>query len=314
MMLTANACSRLVHGMRSSQRSPLAQLSAALLISSASITAISPACQAYTPYLPPINDRQFEQDAALLMEEARQLAQIPQQRDLAILRAKLATQLAPRDPDAWAILGGIYLLNNQAAAGIPSLEKAKTLAPKEPAIWFRLGNAYFQNKEYPKSIETLQTGLKLKPNTIGAMFDLGNAYFLNDNTDEAIKLYEAAFAQDKTFWFPLNNIGLIRYKQGNTEEAIKLWRTCIGIDAKEAEPKLALAAALYKQGNRFQGIRLASDAMKHDLRYSEAQFMRDNLWSEELITDAVKVLSHPIVQAAIVKAQNAAIEQTTRTP
>jgi tetratricopeptide (TPR) repeat protein len=283
-------------------------------LSSLMIGAIVPATHAYTPYLPPVNDKQFAQDAALLMEEARQLAQIPQQRELAILRAKLATQLAPRDPDAWAILGGIYLLNNQAATGIPSLEKAKTLAPKEPAIWFRLGNAYFQNKEYPKSIATLQTGLKLKPNTIGAMFDLGNAYFLNGNTDAAIGQYEAAFAQDKTFWFPLNNIGLIRYQQGNVEEAIKLWRTCIGIDGKEAEPKLALAAALFKQGNRFQGIRLASDAMKNDLRYSEAQFMRDNLWSEELIADAVKVLSHPIVQAAIIKAQNAAIEQTPPLP
>ncbi len=33
--------------------------------------------------------------------------------------------------------------------------------------------------------------------------------------------------------------------------------------------------------------------------------MRDNLWSEELIADAVQLLNHPTVQAAIRKAQEA---------
>ncbi len=262
--------------------------------------------QIYTPYLPAIDDQQLERDADLLMEEARQLAQL-QQRNLAILRAKLATQLAPRNPDSWAILGGLYLLDNQSAASVIALEKAKALAPKEPVIWFRLGSAYFQTKEYPKAIDALQMGLKLKPNVPSAMFDLGNAYLLSGKTNEAIAIYQKSYEQDKEFWFPLNNIGLIRYKQGKVDEAIKLWQTCITIDAKEAEPKLALAAALFtRKGDQAQGIRLAAEAMKLNLRYSEPQYMRDNLWSEELIADTVNVLAHPTVKAAIVKAQEAA--------
>jgi tetratricopeptide (TPR) repeat protein len=260
--------------------------------------------QVYTPYLPAIDDQQLERDANLLMEEARQLAQLPQQRNLAILRAKLATQLAPRNPDSWAILGGLYLLNNKAADSIGALEKAKVLAPKEPIVWFRLGSAYFQTKEYAKAIDALQTGLKLKPNVPSAMFDLGNAYLLSGKTNDAIAIYEKSFAQDKEFWFPLNNIGLIRYKQGKVDEAIKLWQTCVAIDAKEAEPKLALAAALFsRKADQVQGVRLAAEAMKLNSRYSDPQYLRDNLWSEELIADTVKVLAHPTVKAAIVKAQ-----------
>ncbi len=282
-------------------------LIAVLLIVGSSGFAVSAEAQVYTPYLPAIDDQQLERDADLLMEEARQLAQLPQQRNLAILRAKLATQLAPRNPDSWGILGGLYLLDNQSAASVIALEKAKALAPKEPVIWFRLGSAYFQTKEYPKAIAALEAGLKLKPNVPSAMFDLGNAYLLSGKTNDAIAIYQKAFDQDKEFWFPLNNIGLIRYKQGKVDEAIKLWQTCIAIDAKEAEPKLALAAALFtRKGDQAQGIRLAAEAMKLNLRYSEPQYMRDNLWSEELIADTVKVLAHPTVKAAIVKAQEAA--------
>ncbi|MBE9028611.1 tetratricopeptide repeat protein [filamentous cyanobacterium LEGE 11480] len=288
---------------RSAQR-----LAPALILALFNLSATAPIARAqiYAPYLPSIDDQRLEQDANLLMEEARQLAQLPQQRRLAILRAKLATQLAPRNPDSWAILGGIYLLDNQAKASITALEKAKALAPKEPVVWFRLGSAYFQTKEYEKAISSLQTGLKIKPNIPSAMFDLGNAYLLNEEIPKAIEIYQKAYAQDSAFWFPLNNIGLIRYKQGDFDDAIRLWRACIAIDSREAEPKLALAAALYsKKGERFQAIRLASEAVKLNLRYSEPQYMRDNLWSEELIADTIKILEHPIVKAAIVKAQEA---------
>jgi tetratricopeptide (TPR) repeat protein len=283
-------------------------LAPAFLIACLSAGTIAPVAhsQVYAPYLPAIDDQQLERDADLLMEEARQLAQLPQQRNLAIFRAKLATQLAPRNPDAWAILGGLYLLDNQSTASVAALEKAKALAPKEPVVWFRLGSAYFQTKEYNKAIVALETGLKLKPNVPSAMFDLGNAYLLSGKTNDAIAIYQKSYDQDKTFWFPLNNIGLIRYKQGKVDEAIKLWQTCIAIDPKEAEPKLALAAALFtRKGDQTQGIRLAAEAVKLNLRYSEPQYMRDNLWSEELIADTVKVLAHPTVKAAIVKAQEA---------
>jgi tetratricopeptide (TPR) repeat protein len=265
--------------------------------------------QVAAPYLPPINNRQLERDAMIFLEEARQLAQIPQQLPLAILRAKLATQLAPQNPDSWSILGGLYLMDNQAEASIKSLEKARVLAPREPAVWFRLGSAFFQTKQYDKSIQSLQAGLKLKPNVPSALFDLGNAYLMSKQVPQAIEVYEKAYSQDADFWFPLNNIGIIRYDEGNIDESIRLWRACIAVDSKEAEPKMALATALYvRKGDKAQGIKLASDAVKLNLRYSETQFMRENLWGEKLIADASKVLEDPQVKAAILKAQEAASE------
>ncbi len=262
--------------------------------------------QVIVPYLPPIDNRQIERDAGLFVEEAKQLSQIPQQLPLAILRAKLATQLAPKSPEPWAVLGGLYLMDNQSDASVKSLEKAKVLAPREAAIWFRLGSAYFQTKQYSKSIQSLQEGLKLKPNVPSALFDLGNAYLLNKQVPKAIEVYEKAFRQDAEFWFPMNNIGLIRYDEGNTDEAIRLWRACIAIEGKEAEPKLALATALYiKKGDKVQGIKLAAEAIKLNLRISEPQFLRENLWGEKLVTDTTQLLADPQVKIAIAKAQEA---------
>jgi tetratricopeptide (TPR) repeat protein len=263
--------------------------------------------QVYAPYLPPIETKQFDRDAALFLEEARQLAQIPQQMPLAILRAKLATQFVPRSAEAWAVLGGLYLLDNQPSESVKSLEKAKNLAPREPKILFRLGSAYFQTKQYGKAVAVLEAGLKLKPNIAPALFDLGNAYLLNQQVPQAIDIYNKAYAQDAKFWFPLNNIGIVRYDEGNVDESIRLWRACIAIDNQEAEPKMALAAALYvKKGDKTQGIKLASEAIKLNLRYSETQFMRDNLWGEKLIADTATVLADPALKAAIVQAQEAA--------
>jgi tetratricopeptide (TPR) repeat protein len=268
--------------------------------------------QVYVPYVPTIDGQRLDQDADILLEEARQLAQIPQQLSFAILRAKLATQLAPKNADAWGILGGLYLIDNQGNASVQALEKAKALAPREPVVFFRLGSAYSQIKDYPRAIKSLQEGLRIKPNVPSAMFDLGNAYFLNKQVPDAIAIYEKAYAQDPKFWFPLNNIGLIRYGEGRVDEAIRMWRDCVKIDGKEAEPMLALATALYvKKGDKAEGIKLASQAMKLNLRYSEPQYMRDNLWGETLIADTVKLLNDPMVKKAILDAQEAADQDPT---
>jgi cytochrome c-type biogenesis protein CcmH/NrfG len=106
--------------------------------------------QAHVVHVPLVDGKQLDQEGAILLQEALQLAQI-QQTSLAVTRAKLATQLIPENPAAWSILGGLYLSANQPDQSIAALGRAQILSPKEPAIWFRLGTAYFQKKDYAKS-------------------------------------------------------------------------------------------------------------------------------------------------------------------
>lgn len=272
-----------------------------------------PAIAQLVPHLPSLDQKQLEQEGNELLGEAIQLAQL-QQFDLAIARAKLAAQLIPKNPDAWSVLGGLYLQDEKPDDSIKALKKAQTLVPKEAPkeaqapIWFRLGSAYFQKKDYVRSVESLQTGLKLKPNVPGALFDLGNAYLMLKRPKDAIATYEKAYAQDKKFWYPLNNIGLIHYETGRKGDAIKLWQQSFDIDEKAAEPALAFAVALYHRGDQEQGLRMGETAIKIDNRYSEIKFLRDNLWGDRLIADTQKFLELPRIRAAITAAKAAANE------
>ena len=73
----------------------------------------------------------------------------------------------------------------------------------------------------------------------------------------------------------------------------------IEINNEESEPQLALAAALYAQGKTDQGLALAAQALKMDSRYSDIEFLKENLWGDRLIADTKIVLATPIIQKTL---------------
>ncbi len=276
-------------------------------------TATQPAsAQALIPHAPQVDFDKLEQQGIGLVQEATQLAQFNQDQ-LALARARLAVQLAPKRPEAWAVLGGLYLETNQADQAIPALKRANSIDPRNAAILFALGNAYFQKSQYAESINQIQAGLKLQPNTPGALFDMGNAYLMLKRNNDAIASYEKAFAQDKQFWAALNNIGLVRYEEGKTDEAIQLWRQAVAIKPKETtESQLAIAVALYRKGNRTEAFTLGEAALKSDSSYSEIKFLKDNLWGEKLLADTQKFFAVPRMQATIAQVQSERAAQEQR--
>lgn len=209
--------------------------------------------QALLPYTPELNAEQLEQQGLQLAEEAIQLVRF-QQYELALPRAKLATQLAPDRFEAWFILGSLYIQQEELDEGIKVLKTALTLAPEEAGIKFTLGNAYFQKGNYAAAATELEEGLTMKPDVPAALFDLGNAYLKLAKYSEAIESYEKAVAQDKSFWPAMNNIGLIEYEQGNIDEALERWQAAVAIDNEQAEPKLAVAIALFLKENKRKGL------------------------------------------------------------
>lgn len=259
--------------------------------------------QALVPHTIQLDPTKIERQGLSLAQEAAQLAQF-QQYELALPRARLATQLAPKSPEVWSLLGGLYLQANDIDKGIVALKQAQTLDPKNAAVLFGLGSAYFQQGKYTTAIDYLKSGLTIKPNVPGALFDLGNAYLMLRQYSEAIAQYEKAVAQDKEFWPAINNIGLIKYEQGDVNEAVKRWRAAVAIDKKAAEPQLAMAVALYTKGDRQQGLALGETAIKTDSRYSDLKFLKDNLWGERLLADTRKFLETPQMKATIAQAQD----------
>ena len=79
--------------------------------------------QALLPRTLQLDGTQLEQQGLFLAEEAAQLARF-QQFELALARAELAAQLAPNAPQAWGILGSLYLQSKELPKGIAALEQA----------------------------------------------------------------------------------------------------------------------------------------------------------------------------------------------
>ena len=262
-------------------------------------TAVPALGQALIPHTMQLDSAGMEKQGLFLAQEAYQLAQF-QQFDMALPRARLATQLAPKNYKAWTILGGLYLQTNKYKESLTALQKAQTLAPKEPSILFLIGSANFQQGNYKGAIDNLQAGLQLKPNDPQGLFDLGNTYYKIGKLNDAIAQYNKAVVQPNwEKWPAINNIGLIKYEQGNVDEALKQWRAAVSIEKQAAEPLMAMGVALYARGDREQGLKMGEAAIKIDGRYGDLEFLRQNLWGDRLLADTKKFVQTPRIQASI---------------
>jgi tetratricopeptide (TPR) repeat protein len=285
------------------------------ILASVSVGASPIRAQALLPHTTRINFGNLEEQALNLAREAAQLAQF-EQYELALPRARLAVQLAPKAFQTQGILGSIYLRKERYDEAIASLTLAHQLKKDEPTILFSLGAAYLRNKNYPEAISNLKQGLTIDPKAATAMFDLGNAYFLTKRYDEAVTIYNDVLVIDTKFWAATNNIGLVEYERGNVDQAITKWQTSLKqaekVEFLAAEPTLALATAFYRKGDRDKAIQLGVEAMKIDPRYGKISYLVENLWGDRLIADVKIVLSHPQVKQ-ILDESDLATRQVPRT-
>ncbi len=254
--------------------------------------------QALVPHTLQLDAAKLEQQGLGLAKEAAQLAQF-QQYELALPRARLASQLAPNNDKVWFLLGGLYLQTKEVDTAISALQKAATLNPKNGDVQFALGSAYFQQQKYQEAANYYQKGLALKPNDPEGFFDLGNAYFMLRKFPDAVSQFRKAVSFDKKFWPAINNIGLILYEQGDVQGAIAQWQSAVAIDKQAAEPLLALAVALYTKGDQKQGLTMGQAALRIDDRYADVDFLKQNLWGDRLLSDTKKFLELPSIQAAL---------------
>jgi tetratricopeptide (TPR) repeat protein len=269
-----------------------------LLLLGAVIPAPAARSQAILPHTLELDQQQLEQEGLAIAQDAIQLIRF-QEFEEALIRAKLATQLAPNAFETWALLGGLYLSLDQADKSVIALQKSLSLDRKNAGVYFSLGAAYFRQGNYLESIKMTEAGLAIKPNVPDQLFGLGNAYLKLKEFPKAISQYKNAIAQDQKFWPAINNIALIQYESGDKQAAIKNWLSAIAIDNKVGEPKLALAAALYSLGKVDEGLNYAEAALKLDSRYADVKFLQENLWGERLIADTQSLLATPQIKATL---------------
>lgn len=254
--------------------------------------------QALLPYTPELTSEYLDPYGAELLQDAVQLIRF-REFELALSRAKLASQLSPNHYETWFILGTLYIQQGKIEEGVNALQKSKELAPEEAEVLFALGNSYFQLGDYDNAAKELQAGLKINPEVPQAYFDLGNSYLKLSQYQKAIAAYEQAVKLEEAFWPAINNIGLIEYEQGKRSSAIKKWRKALTIDEQQAEPTLAIAVALYTEGKETEGIKLGKQALELDNSYGDLEFLEENLWGKKLLSDTAKFFQAPAIKVMI---------------
>lgn len=251
--------------------------------------------QALLPHVPQLDAESLREEGLVLAQESAQLAQFGEY-GLALVRAQLASQLIPDDPQVWALLGSLYLQLQEEEEAIEALFQARALDPQNAGVLFALGTAYFRLENYERSVEYLQAGLRIQEDEPGALFDLGNAYFLMGRYQEAISAYEEAYEIEEDFWPAINNIGLVLYEQGDVDGAVESWQEAVEIDEMQPEPQLAIAVARYGQGQSEEAIALGTAALQMDARYADLEFLEANLWGERLLAETRAFFSLPEIR------------------
>lgn len=259
--------------------------------------------QALLPPLPEPDREEFERRGILLAQLAlRQTIFRPDDRfdwEWALPRVQVAAEIAPNSFQALLILGSVHLQLQQSAEAVAALESARTLAPESSDVLFSLGSAYFLEARYGEAAAAIERGLESAPETPDALFDLGNAYLKLNRPNRAIAAYEKAFAREGAFWPAINNVGLVLYERGEVSEAVENWQTAVAIDGSAAEPQLAIAVATFVGGDVEGGTAQAIAALNADGRYADLEFLAENLWGEQLLTDTKRLFAHPNLQPTL---------------
>lgn len=285
-------------------------LLAAIALSSFVVAPKPALAQALAPYVLPLDYELMAEQGRYLASEAQQLAEY-RQFNQALTLAQLAAQLAPNDPQVLALLGGLYLQASETDQALTLLTRANTLSPDEPRILFALGSVYMQKQDYRQAATYLERGLSREPDNANALFDLGNAYLLLQQYDQAITRYTASVQAQADFWPSVNNIGLVLYEQGNADQAVAQWEEALALaGGEEPEPKLAIAVARYAQGNCRavanagssacqRALSMGMTALEQDSRYANADFLRQNLWGDRLMTTTEQFFEVPVVRSLL---------------
>lgn len=79
----------------------------------------------------------------------------------------------PTQPDAWHLLGLIFLDEQSIKDAHHCVQKAIQLAPKTPEFYNSLGNVYRAKKETETALQNFKTALRINPNYLEANLNLG---------------------------------------------------------------------------------------------------------------------------------------------
>lgn len=204
-----------------------------------------------------------------------------------------AIEINPQNILAYAGRGPIYLETKRYEQALSDFNTIIKLNPQASPAYDLRSQTYRRLQRFEEAISDASKYIELKPKQPIAYTKRGILYALINNTQQALKDFQQAVELDEKAIIPTINMGLIYYEQEERNLAIAQFKRATELDDQLAEPQLALAIALYHSGQQQQAIASAKFALTKDSRLRDVEFLKQNLWGDQLIADAQKLFSDP---------------------
>ncbi len=149
-------------------------------------------------------------------------------------------QLDSRHADANRLLGVIAFSTGYFNEAVRLLKNAITSAPKFPQNYFILGGVYKQLNDTDKAIIAYKKSIALKPDFVEAYNNLGLLYKSKKQYSDAITCFKNALKHQPKSAFTLSNLGNTYKDSGRMDEALAALK-----DACKADPYFSAAYSNY---------------------------------------------------------------------
>ncbi len=164
----------------------------------------------------------------------------------AIERLQEATQLLPKNAQAWNHLGLAYHGNKQVEQALRAYRQALALDHNLAAARFNLGCLYLEQNDAVSAVEQLTSFTLLQPSVLNGWLKLGTAQWRARRFDLAEKNFRTALEMHRNHPEALNGLGLIQFQRKRVQDALSYFNAALAQNPKY-NPALLNMAVIYHQ-------------------------------------------------------------------
>ncbi len=166
--------------------------------------------------------------------------------DKAKIAATKLCKLAPKDPEAWFLLGSVNGAIEDFTAAEYCCRKALKFTSKNPMLLFNLGIALLKQGKAENAIKQFKNTLNIQPQNADAYLEIANAFkFLGNNT-EAITNYKNSLLINPAAYLAHHYLAETYHNMGDLAEAVKSYEQAIHLQNTPIDSYSGLASTLIK--------------------------------------------------------------------
>jgi len=181
--------------------------------------------------------------------------------DVAEEKCQQLVRSAPKQSEAWNLLGWIQCQQKNLSGAIDAISEAIAIHPDDPELHRNLGYVHAENVDFERAIECYRHALTLNPEDVDAHNSLGVSLKQSGQLDLATEHLREALRLRPDIPTLYQNLAEILRLQGKLDEATKLYEQAVQIAPNIAVFKNGLGVLLQLDGKLKQAIARFQEAL-----------------------------------------------------